>query len=733
MKVIKVKKTKLSSPDSLQKTIIGDGFLLENKASMPDIDIDFDSDSKPKVIGLLEGKYNADGTQNVFSVGSFTTLKIKAAFKDVARSMKLPFSLTNYISAIIDPDWTIEGFFKGAIEAKPLRKFIDDYPKVVEGMMLVLNQHKAPSIHASAVVVTPKHLNGKRVECFDYLPIKKNKDGVLVSEWDGNEVDYIGLLKNDVLATQELKTQGETMKVINKERPEVVKGILKSIGVTARSYLELEDIQSKLLQDDKVYELFTNGFTQNIFQFGGISMTKFISEMIPTNINDLIAATALHRPSTMEIGAHNDYIKYKNGEAEPIYDWGTSDITGETYSIYTYQEQAMLIAVQLAGFSLTKADVLRKAIGKKKADLMATLREDFISGITKNGCSKEEADVIWHKIELGGKYSFNKSHAAAYTLESYRGAWMKANFPVASYMIALQDANDKNIPDLLGEIPKASNCQVMPPDINNSTDTFTADFENSLIFWSLGRIKFVGSKAVDLILRLRETFKSKSFTEFYEFINKLIDIERQEVKKNGERYTNPINVRVFKNLILAGCFDQLHCIRNPVERLPLIEDLYKLNGGVMDKKEFPDEQIYNHFFWSQKQIEICGFGYIDYERIYNESGLRNKYFKYRDLKECLSYECENKNASICCTIESVSESSGKAKGSGNPYKVGRLLLRQNMENIELSIWNEDWERLSPIFANKDGSIAILSGRVRYNDFSKKNTFGLTKNSTIRVM
>ena len=415
-------------------------------ASLPDIDVDYASDRRQEIKDYLEERYNADGCQRVFSAGTFTTMKLKAALKDVARVHRVPHSIVNYITAMIDDgtDWT--GLFRQAASNRKLRDFIQTYPLVIEDVQRLLGQPKAASIHASAIVVTPDTRDGRPAECFDFLPVRK-MDGALVSEFDGYSVDEIGLLKEDVLATKELAKLSAVIALVN-----------RNFG----QELTIGRITQDMLEDGKTYRLLSDGNTQNVFQFSSPGITRFIQDVQPECIEDLIAINALYRPATLDIGANDDYVCFRRGEVVPVYNYGCYEATKNTFGIMVYQEQFMSVAHTLGGFDLGKTDYLRKAIGKKKADLMATLKADFIAGAVGNGCPDYEAEEIWHKIEVAGKYSFNRSHAAAYALTAYCGAWFKANYPSAFYTVALQWADDKEIPSLMAEMERCSSAKIVP-------------------------------------------------------------------------------------------------------------------------------------------------------------------------------------------------------------------------------------------------------------------------------
>lgn len=392
MKIESVTIKKAPRTMNVRDAYVDKGLVEGGHSALPDIDVDYASDRRQEIKEYLEQRYNVGGAQRVFSAGTFSSLKLKAVLKDVARVHRVPHSLVNYITAIFDDnmDWT--GLFKLAAVNKKVNRFVQDYPQVIEDIRTLMGQPRAASIHASAIIVTPDNRDGRPAECFDFLPIRK-MDGLLVSEFDGYSVDEIGLLKEDVLATKELSKLSAVIGIVNR---------------TYGKQHTIESITREELTDAKTYRLLSEGYTQNVFQFASRGITRFIQDVQPTNIEDLIVVNALYRPATLDIGATEDYVRYKRGEVAPVYNFGTYDATKNTYGLQVYQEQFMSIAHTLGGFDLGKTDILRKAIGKKKADLMASLKDDFIAGAIANGCPEYEAQEIWHKIETAGGYSFNR-------------------------------------------------------------------------------------------------------------------------------------------------------------------------------------------------------------------------------------------------------------------------------------------------------------------------------------
>lgn len=396
MKVTSCNIRRAEHPLTVMDCFVDRGLKPQGFASMPDIDVDYASDRRQEMKDYLESRYNTPGQQRVFSAGTFSTLKLKAAIKDVARVHRVPHAEVNYLMGMLDDDLDWTGLFRAAALNRRVRSFIHNYPQVIEQVRGILGQPRSASIHASAIIVTPEQRDGVPAECFDFLPIRK-MDGLLVSEFDGYAVDEIGLLKEDVLATKELAKLSATISLVNTHYGRA---------------LTLEHITQCELDDSKTYRLLAEGYTQNIFQFSSPGITRFIQDVKPTSIEDLIAVNALYRPATLDVGAAEDFIRLRRGEAAPVYNYGCYEATQSTYGLLCFQEQFMSIAHTLGGFDLGKTDLLRKAIGKKKADLMATLRADFLAGAIANGCPDYEAMQIWHKIEAAGAYGFNKCISA---------------------------------------------------------------------------------------------------------------------------------------------------------------------------------------------------------------------------------------------------------------------------------------------------------------------------------
>lgn len=731
MKVISIQhKTSTTAVPTID-CFVDSGYLQGPGGSLPDVDTDFQSDRRQEVKEYIEQRYNHDGKQRVFSAGTFTTLKLKAVLKDVARVHRVPVNIVNYITAIFEDDkmtWT--DLFLLAATNKKVHSFIMEYPKVIEDIRTLMGQPRSSSIHASALLVTPDTKDGKDMECFDFTPIKK-VDGMLVSELDGYSLDEQGLLKNDCLGIKELSKLQAVINICNDKY---------QAGLTFQSI-----VQSNLA-DPKVYSLLQKGYTQNVFQFSSKGMTKFLVSMKPDKIEDLIAANALFRPATLDSGSSDRYVDCKLGDADPVYLWGTYNAMKNTYGVLCYQEQLAQIAREVGGFSLGEGVKLVKLISKKKVDKILALRDKFMAGANNNGCPKEDAEAIWHMFEVAGGYLFNKSHATAYAVTAYAGAYLKANYPTAFYTIALQWADDDEIPTLMSEMELCSNAKIVPPDINVSNNTFYTDYQTNEIFWSLSRIKMLGVKATEWIVNERQA--RGHFTSIENFIDRVF---RYKLKKYqywddpddmDEIKRCPVNARHVRNLILAGCFDKIENAQSVVERYAILEKAANLLGFEITEKDIPSDLRDKHYFWSQQQIAVSGIGAIDYKRIYDNSEAKTKIkgkAAWALLKNILDPDYDGKRVAICASIVDIEEKKFKDKKTGENRIFCKILLQQNNDLTEMIIWNDEWATARAEFT-KGGNLSqaknkmlICSAQVKYSDFTGNNNLQLYKSSIVSVL
>lgn len=723
MKVVSVQTKKSTKPIPVIDCFVDSGYLQGPGGQLPDVDVDYQSDKRQEVKEYIEHRYNHDNKQRVFSAGTVTTLKVKAVIKDVARTMRIPPALVNYLTAIFDDDkMTYTDIFKLAAQNKKVAKFIADYPQLFEDIRALMFQPRSGSIHASALLVTPDEKDGEDVECFDFVPIKK-VDNILVSENDGYELDELGLLKNDCLATKELSKLQATMAICNQE-----------YGTN----LSLESLATGALDDERVYQLLGQGYTQNVFQFSSRGITKFLTQLKPTCIGDLIAANALYRPATM--GNLDEFVNRKDKLVAPTYLWGTYNALKDTFGVVVYQEQIVHMAREVGNFSLGEGVNLVKFISKKKTDKILAMKDKFMTGAKENGCPKEDADAIWAQIEAAGAYCFNKSHATAYAVTSYVGAYLKANYPTAFYTVALQWADDDELVTLMGEMEACSNAKVVPPDINVSEDAFHTDYATDSIFWSLSRVKQLGTKAVQWIMEERR--KNGDFTSINNFIDRIFKYKLKKYEywddpDNAEEATRcPVNARCVLNLILAGCFDKVEHAESVVERYAIIEKAAEHLGFEIKEKDFPADMINKHYFWSQQQIVVSGIGAIDYKRIYDNSEakaqLKGK-ASYATLRDVAPLEAEDKKVVICATVVDVEERKFTSKKTGDIEVFCKVTLQQNNDICECVIWPEEYAQHRGALMNAKNKLIIFSATIKYSDYEGKNNLQFNKRSVLEVV
>lgn len=731
MKVLSIKHHTSTEAVQAIDCFVDNGYLQGPGGSLPDVDVDFQSDRRQEVKEYIERRYNHDGKQRVFSAGTLTTLKLKAVLKDVARVHRVPVNIVNYITAIFEDDnmsWT--DLFVLAATNKRVKSFIQEYPQVIEDIRTLMGQPRSSSIHASALLVTPDDKDGKNMECFDFTPIKK-VDDMLISEFDGYVLDEQGLLKNDCLGIKELSKLQAVIKTCNSE-----------YGTN----LTFQGIVQGGLDDQKVYSLLQQGYTQNVFQFSSKGMTKFLVSMKPSKIDDLIAANALFRPATLDSGSTDIYVDCKLGDSQPKYLWGTYNAMKDTYGVLCYQEQLAQIAREVGGLSLGEGVKLVKFISKKKQEKIDAYKGKFMEGADKNGCPKEQATEIWHMFEVAGGYLFNKSHATAYAVTAYAGAYLKANYPTAFYTVALQWAKDDQIPTLMSEMELCSNAKIVAPDINVSGDTFFTNYETNEIFWSLTRIKNLGAKATEWIVNERQT--RGDFTSIDNFIDRVF---RYKLKKyqywddpdNPDEATKcPVNARHIRHLILAGCFDKVEHAQSVVERFAILQKAAEHLGFEIQEKDIPTDLRGKHYFWSQQQIAISGIGAIDYKRIYDNSEAKPKIkgrAAWAMLKNVKEDDYDGKRVAICASIVEIEEKKFLDKKTGANKTFCKVLLQQNNDLVEMVIWNDEWANLRSKFCNggspssAKNKMIICSAQVKYSDFAGGNNLQIYKSSVVEIM
>ncbi len=506
--------TGITSIDPIRYNLLFERFLNPERISMPDIDIDFDDEGRDRVLQYVIDKYGRD---KVAQIVTFGTMAARSSIRDVARVLRLPLTEADRLAKLVPerPGTTLKKAYKevpelakALKEAPPLVQETLQYAQSLEGSI------RQTGVHACGVIIGPSDL----VDC---LPLSTQKDTDLpVTQYEGKLVESVGMLKMDFLGLK-------TLSIIK----EAIKNVEKRYG----SKIDIENIP---LDDEETYTLYQRGDTIGTFQFESQGMREYLKELKPTNIEDLIAMNALYRPGPMDFIPL--YIKRKHGRQKVDYPhpW-LEDILKTTFGIMVYQEQIMQAAQIMAGFSLANADILRRAMGKKKKDEMERQKAFFIDGALNKGIERGNAEKIFEIMARFAEYGFNRSHSAAYSVVAYRTAYLKANY-TAEYMAAVLTHNFSDIKKItfIMEECKRQQIPVLGPDINESTFNFVVNDKGEIRF-GLGAIKGVGEGAVENIVMERDA--NGPYKNIFDFA-KRVNLRN-------------VNKRVFEALARAGAFD----------------------------------------------------------------------------------------------------------------------------------------------------------------------------------
>lgn len=507
----------ITNLDPLKYDLLFERFLNPERISMPDIDIDFSDDKREDVIRYVEGKYGKDRVAQIITFG---TMAARAAIRDVGRVLGVPLNFCDKIAKLIPMYFSLGKALNGIPELKEIYSSNSDAKKLIDTAKKLEGVARHSSRHACGILITQNKLT-------DYVPLQyaSSDDRTIVSQYSLHPVEDLGLLKMDFLGLKNLTIIDRAVKIIKRIH---------------RLEINIDDIPT---DDPKTYKLFQEGETTGVFQFESSGMRRYLRELKPTDIEDIIAMVALYRPGPMELIP--EYIAVKYGKKKPSYLHPLlKPILDKTHSVAIYQEQLLQIARDLAGFSLGEADVLRRAIGKKIAKLLNEQKTKFIEGCAKNNIKKEIAEKIFAFMEPFAGYGFNRSHAACYAIIAYQTAYLKANFS-AEFMASLMTSDYGNLDKIAQEIAEAlrMGIEILPPDVNESFRTFTVVRDNltsrQKIRFGLSAVKNLGDKVVENIKEERE--KNGRFKSMEDFI--------------GRMSAKDFNKRSLESLIKSGSVD----------------------------------------------------------------------------------------------------------------------------------------------------------------------------------
>lgn len=502
--------------DPLKYDLLFERFLNPDRISMPDIDIDIQDTRRGEVIEYCAQKYGSDRVTNI---GTFGTMAARAAVRDVARVLQVPYGESDRLSKLIPPpaqgrhiplsiSVKEDADLKKEYETNPTAKQVFDFAIRLEGTI------RSHGVHAAGVVIAPDAV-------VNYVPLEMAQKGVVATQFPMGPVEELGLLKMDFLGLSNLTIINNALRIIKKVHGDSI------------------DLAALPLDDKATYELFQRGDTTGVFQLESAGMKRYLRGLKPTVFEDIIAMVALYRPGPMQF--IESFIRRKHGQEEISYlHPGMENSLKNTYGILVYQEQFMQIAKEWSGFSGGQADTLRKAVGKKNIDLMKKVKPEFVEGAVKvGGATKEIAETFWDQLEEFANYCFNKSHAACYGLISYWTAYLKAHYPEA-FMAALMTSDQDDTERLAIEMTECKHMgiEVLNPDVNESFVEFAVVPDKKQIRFGMAAVKGVGVGAVEEILRSREDGKFTSIEDFAKRVS-----------------TAKFNKKAWDSLIKAGGFD----------------------------------------------------------------------------------------------------------------------------------------------------------------------------------
>lgn len=663
-----------------------------------DIDTDVPGEYRPAVKQYMENRF---GASQVCSVGTYTTLQIKQAINDVGKIYGASIPTLRRLTKMIEDVKTEEDFLKLACKRSEINQFLNKYPEMMNIVFLLLGQQKAASIHACAMMIFPKEKS-----MYEWCPVRKSGD-LIISEWEGGEMDEAGFLKEDILGIEQLDKFTDILNLIE-----------KNTGRKINLYSDIE------YDDPEVYRYFANGWLSDIFQFSAKGLCAYTQKLKPKNMDDVVAALSLFRPGPMENGFHMDYIALKNGEKEPEYPIGTEEILKNTYSVWIYQEQIIKAVQILAGFTEEEADIARAAIGKKKMDKIKKLRPKFVNGYVERfgekGVTKESAEALWEQMEKFGSYSFNRSHSASYAINAYNSLWLKVHYPLEFWSVALSRASEDDFPQYVNEMQQTEGIEIKPVNINKSDINIVADKKDNSIYWAINATKQVGEKAQNQIMEERS--KNGEYFSLAEFI------DRHTFKGSA------VNKSVIENLIYSGAFDMMDETRefsNIFSAREFMLGKYREKNKIKIDKEkdeyffaFEKKKIAKDWWWLLQQKNKSGFAFFDYE------GLVREYLKPK-VRNGVFYNVEDLQNYDGSTYEMVMVGGYVLEVEEREGKKGRfanLLLESNYKFLRVVIFPDDYEENADFFISSKKSILLLSGKANFDKFKEEYVLQVNSNS-----
>lgn len=675
---------RITELDPLKYNLLFERFLNPERISMPDIDTDVSDKGRDELLRYISDRYGSD---HVAQIITFGRMKGRQSVKDVGRALGMDYSVMDKTAKLIPAmckslEQALEDTpeLKAEYDSDPIKRNIIDKAKNIEGLARHTSQH------AAGVVISP-------VPITDIVPVKRLGEGTtgqVVTQFTMEPVEKLGLVKMDFLGLSTLS---------------IIEEALANIKANGKKVPDMNKVNDEV-NDTDTFKILQEADTMGVFQLESDGIRAMLRKLKIDRFEDLVAALAMYRPGPLESGMVDQYINCKHGRAEPVYPHPLLEETlKETYGVILYQEQVMQCASVLAGYTLGEADLLRRAMGKKKVEVMQAQREKFLAGAKEKGIDPDKASAIFDNIEKFAGYGFNKSHSAAYALISYDTAWLKANFPT-EFMAAYLTSQMKAKRDVLGHYVlevRHSGIQVLPPDINISTENFTADKKD--IRFGLGAVARMGHNTIEMIVNERGT--NGKFVSLWDFM-KRVDMSL-------------MNKTVFENLIKAGAFDSFKKSRATLlNALPkFLEAIQNVNSAKKTSQisMFDDDTQDEAITAEPEMPEVPEFDEhtrLDYEK--QVTGLYMSGHPYESYQEKFS-------AFTNCTISdlkdwksnTVKPTAGGIAVTLSPKKTKKgdtmciVQFEDTEANIDVVFFPSMWQEYKDIITQ--GAAFVVEGRV----------------------
>jgi DNA polymerase III subunit alpha len=679
---------RITDIDPIKYGLLFERFLNLDRISMPDIDIDFDEDGREAVLKYVVNKYGHDKVAHIITFGSMAA---KMAIRDVARVQKLPLPDADRLAKLVPerPGVTLAEAYAEvpelAKERESSNKLIAQtlkYAAVLEGSV------RQTGVHACGIIIGKDSLD-------NYIPLCTAKDTELyATQYDGSHVESVGLLKMDFLGLK-------TLSIIR----DAVSNIKKSRGIDI-------DIETLPLDDKKTFELFSNGETTAIFQFESTGMKRYLRDLKPNRLEDLIAMNALYRPGPMEYIPK--FIRRKHGTEKIDYPLPVMEkYLNDTYGITVYQEQVMLLSQELAGFTKGEADSLRKAMGKKKRSIMDEMKLKFQEGCKKNGHDENIANKIWSDWEAFAQYAFNKSHSTCYALVAFQTGYLKANYP-AEYMAAVLSRNISDIKKITTfmDETRRMGMEVLGPDVNESNVMFTVNKAGNIRF-GLGAIKGVGESAVLQLIEERE--KNGVYKDIYDLVERV--------------NLNSLNKKNLEAMAVAGAFDCFTSISRAqyfsldTKGSSFIESLIRYGNNAKTVRNSSQQSLFGEtggFDMVKPEPSVCP-DWPKLEKLNREKEVIGIYLSSHPLDD-FKLEIEtfttatladlqnlrdylDRDVTVAGMVTDLKNGIGK---NGKPY--GSLTIQDYSDSFRLMLFDKDYIENSKFFTI--GYYLLIRGRVQ---------------------